>query len=300
MLGTVLKVRQDLIPVDKYRRKGVKMTPTTLTIHNTANEKSTAANERAWLVNKENKVQASWHYVVDEKEVVLAIPEDEVALHSGTTAGNYSSISIEVCESGNQDIVWKNAVGLAASILYRRGWGVDKLRKHKDWSGKDCPRKIIPVWGKFVADIQETLNSLKGQAPSTTPTPDPTLKGAPFVKGKVIADKLNVRKGPAATFDVVSTLPINSIVTVTAEKDGWYSIGANQWVNGKYIEEVKTVTTPPATDVPDWKFQGIDYLASKGLVSSPDEWKEKINEPMPVWAVFTVLANIEKSLGGNK
>lgn len=305
MIGTVPKIREDLIPVDKYRRKGVAMTPTTLTIHNTANEKSTADNERDWLVSDANKVQASWHYCVDQKEAVLAIPEKEVALHSGTTAGNYSSLSIEVCESGDQDVVWKNAVGLTAFILKKYGWGVDKIRKHKDWSGKNCPRKIIPVWDKFIADVQETLNSLKGQGSAAPVTS--TLKGAPFVKGKVTADKLNVRKGPATTYDVVKTLAIGTTVTVLGEQDGWFKLDTERWVNKQYIEEVKeTATAAPATPstpaatVPAWKFEGLDYLASKGLVNSPDDWKAKIDEDMPVWAAFTVLANIAKQLGGDK
>lgn len=293
MIGTVPKIRVNLIPVDKFRRKGVALKPTSLTIHNTANLKSSANGERNWLVNLENEVQASWHYAVDEKEAVLAIPEGEVALHSGSTAGNYSSLSIEVCESGDQDVVWKNAVGLSAFILHKYGWGVDKIKKHRDWSGKDCPRKIIPVWGKFISDVQETLNQLKGQGATPAPAPTPITKGAPFVKGKVTADKLNVRKGAGTSHAVVKTLPIGTEVDVLVESNGFYRIGTDMWVSTKYIEEVKVA--PVATSPVSWKTSGIDYLHSQGLLSDDDGWKDKIDEPMPVWAVTTILANIVRA-----
>lgn len=53
-----------------------------------------------------------------------------------------------------------------------------------------------------------------------------------------------------------------------------------------------------ATVVPihNWKFDGIDYLDSLGLLSDPDGWKSKIDEPMPVWAAMTIVANALKKV----
>ncbi|WP_260399917.1 N-acetylmuramoyl-L-alanine amidase family protein, partial [Peribacillus simplex] len=96
------------------RRPGFAMSPTTITIHNTANEKSSAANERAWLTNQSNKVQASYHIVVDEREAIECIPLNENAWHagdgSGSASGNRTSIGIEICESGNYAKTIDNAV----------------------------------------------------------------------------------------------------------------------------------------------------------------------------------------------
>ncbi|WP_434756741.1 N-acetylmuramoyl-L-alanine amidase [Paenibacillus amylolyticus] len=143
------------------------MNATTITIHNTGNEKSSAANERAWLTNPSNARQASFHIVVDEREVVECIPLNENAWHSGdgsgASSGNRTSIGIEICESGNYAKTLDNAAGLVASMLKERGWGVDRLRRHYDWSGKICPRLMYDGgawtgWGLFKAAVQAKLN----------------------------------------------------------------------------------------------------------------------------------------------
>lgn len=153
---------KDYIPKSKSKRPGVKMTPTSITVHNTANPSSTARNERGWLTNPLNKNSASWHICIDEKEVIEAIPLDEIAYHAGTEEGNYSSIGIELCESGDREKVWNNAVTLIADMLYKRGWGIGKVRTHKSWSGKNCPRLILPRWDEFIGDIEKELLKLNG------------------------------------------------------------------------------------------------------------------------------------------
>ena len=125
------------------RRPGIPMTPKYITIHNTGNPSSTARNERAWLINASNTRQASFHIVVDEREAIECIPLNEVAWHAGdggTGPGNRTSIGLEFCESGDYAKTLDNAATLVARLLSERGWGVDRLRRHFDWSGKICPR----------------------------------------------------------------------------------------------------------------------------------------------------------------
>ncbi|MFD1176854.1 N-acetylmuramoyl-L-alanine amidase [Paenibacillus puldeungensis] len=140
--------RKDYIPITTpcNRRPELAMHPTTITIHNTGNTASKAANERSWLTNLTNTRTASFHIVVDEYEAIECIPLNESAWHagdgSGPNSGNRTSISIEICESGDYDKTLDNAVKLVAKMLKERGWGVDRLRRHYDWSGKICPRKM--------------------------------------------------------------------------------------------------------------------------------------------------------------
>jgi len=141
------------------------MVPQYITIHSTGNPKSTARNERAWLTNPANKVTASWHICVDEKEAVEAIPLNEVAWHAedgGSGTGNRRSISIEICESGDRAKTLENAIKLTAKLLKERGWGVDKLRRHYDWSSKICPRIFYDNgkwtgWEQFKEAVQKEL-----------------------------------------------------------------------------------------------------------------------------------------------
>lgn len=165
--------RKDHIPrtTAHNRRPGNAMTATTITIHNTGNPASSAANERAWLTNASNAATASYHIVIDEREAIECIPLDENAWHagdgSGVKSGNRTSIGVEICESGDYAKTLDNAATLVAQMLHERGWGVDRLRRHYDWSGKICPRLMYDSgkwtgWTAFKADVQAKLNAMKG------------------------------------------------------------------------------------------------------------------------------------------
>lgn len=230
MLGLFLKPKEDFIPktTPNKRRPGTKLNATSITIHNTGNPSSTAKNERGWLTNPSNTRTASWHYVVDEKEIILAIPVNEIAYHAGTANGNSTSIGIEICESGDQKIVWKNAVGLTAQLLFERNWDIDKVRTHKSWSGKECPRLILPRWNEFLNDTKETLEHLKKEATKV----------------------------------------------------------ANKNDSPKEIEP--------------WKLTGLQELAKENLVSDYEGWEKQINDPIPAWAVMTIINNVFKKLRKEK
>lgn len=164
--------RQDHIPQGTpcNRRPSLLLKPTTITIHNNGNSNSTAAGERGWLTNPSNSRTASFHLVIDAKEAVEVLPLNENAWHagdgSGTHSGNRTSIGIEICErnvlAGEYEQALNNAVDLIASMLHERGWGVDRLRRHYDWSGKNCPRAMNgdgkwSGWYQFVQRISEKL-----------------------------------------------------------------------------------------------------------------------------------------------
>ena len=159
-----MNYKQDHIPKKKGKRPGTAMKPQYLTIHSTGNPSSTAKNERAWLTNPSNTRTASWHIVVDEREAIEAIPLNEVAYHAGTAAGNNTSIGLEICESGNREKTLAHAAEVAASILKKYGWGVDRLRRHYDWSGKNCPRILSANnwagWNDFKKLVQKELSKM--------------------------------------------------------------------------------------------------------------------------------------------
>ncbi|MCR2804950.1 peptidoglycan recognition protein family protein [Paenibacillus soyae] len=153
------------------RRPGLAMNATTITIHNTANPSSTARNERNWLTNTSNNATASFHIVIDQREAIECIPLNEVAWHagdgSGAGSGNRTSIGIEITESGNYPATLDNASTLVASMLRERGWGTERLRRHYDWSGKNCPRLMNTDgewggWESFVTAVRTKLNANAG------------------------------------------------------------------------------------------------------------------------------------------
>lgn len=138
----MINIIEDFIPLSKEHRIGTKLKqgkPIEICIHSTGNANSTARNERNWLTNPSNTRSASWHICVDDKEAIMAIPLDEVAWHSGDTYGNYNSIGIEMCESGDREKVIKRTIELVIQLMKEFDIPIDKVKRHFDYSGKNCP-----------------------------------------------------------------------------------------------------------------------------------------------------------------
>lgn len=165
-----MKIVQNLVPASKYSIKcPYSMTPEFIVVHNTANDAS-AANEVAYMISNNNQV--SFHYAVDDKEIVQGIPENRNAWHAGDGTngrGNRKGLSIEICysKSGGQRFIEaeKLAAKFIAYKLKEKGWGIDRVKKHQDFSGKYCPHRTLDMgWQRFLDMVKSELDKLKGGA----------------------------------------------------------------------------------------------------------------------------------------
>jgi len=164
-----MKVIQNLVPSSKYSIKcPYTMTPEFIVVHNTANDAS-ARNEVAYMIRNNDKV--SFHYAIDDKEIVQGIPENRNAWHAGdgNGAGNRKGIGIEICYSKSGGKRFEEAEKLAAKFiaykLNEKSWGIDKVKKHQDFSGKYCPHRTLDMgWQRFLGMVKGELDKLKGGA----------------------------------------------------------------------------------------------------------------------------------------
>jgi N-acetylmuramoyl-L-alanine amidase len=162
-----IPVRKMLVNPNKY---GIKC-PFDLdweyvTIHNTYNDAS-AHNEIQYMIN--NTKEVSFHDAVDDIEIVTGIPHNRNAWAAGDGAkgkGNRKSLHIEICYSKSGGERYKkaeaNTIKYTAQLLKERGFGIDRVKKHEDWSGKHCPHRILDEgrWRKFLNSINEELVKL--------------------------------------------------------------------------------------------------------------------------------------------
>ena len=139
-----------------------------VTIHNTA-EPFSARDERARVANRRG-VRTSFHFAVDEKEIVQLLPLDRHGWHAGDGEGdgNCRSVGIEICRSvfrGANGWLYRraerNAVFLAAALLRAAHLPASALRMHRDWSGKYCPHRILEAgtWEDFSARVMAALDA---------------------------------------------------------------------------------------------------------------------------------------------
>lgn len=155
-----------IVPSSRYYLKcPYEMTPTRIVVHNTANDAS-ARNEITYMTN--NDYETSFHYAVDDKEIVQGIEENRNGWHAsdGNGKGNREGIAIEICYSlsGGERFIKseKNAVDLIVDILNRYNWNIDKVTKHGDYTNKYCPHRTLDMgWDRFLNMIKEKLNETR-------------------------------------------------------------------------------------------------------------------------------------------
>ena len=159
----MVNIRQNLVNVSKYNIKcPYEMNAEFIVVHNTANDAS-ANNEIAYMISNNNKV--SYHYAVDDVEIVQGIPENRNAWHAGdggSGKGNRKGLAIEICysKSGGEkfDKAEENAAEFIASKLKEKGWGIDKVKKHQDFANKYCPHRTLDLgWERFLNKIRSYL-----------------------------------------------------------------------------------------------------------------------------------------------
>lgn len=168
-----MNIVKNLVSESKYSVKcPYSMTPEFIVVHNTAND-ATAQNEVKYMISNNNQV--SFHFAVDDKEIVQGLPLDRNAWACGDGAngkGNRKGIQIEICYSKSGGARFenaeKNAAKFIAQLLKERGWGVDKVKKHQDFSNKYCPHRTLDKgWASFVNMVKDYLNELNKPAQST-------------------------------------------------------------------------------------------------------------------------------------
>jgi N-acetylmuramoyl-L-alanine amidase CwlA len=158
-----MNIIQRLIPENKKPKYNVKgkevtfvMVPEFITIHETDNKKNGATAEaHARLQAGGNSRKASWHFQVDDKQVIQSLPTNEAGIHAGdgeNGTGNRKSVGIEICvnEDGDFEKALKNAAQLVAFLMKELKIPIHKVVPHQHWSGKKCPRNLLPRWTEFI------------------------------------------------------------------------------------------------------------------------------------------------------
>ncbi|MEC1661054.1 N-acetylmuramoyl-L-alanine amidase [Bacillus mojavensis] len=186
-----IAVKKNLVSTSKYGLKCPNyMDAEYITIHNTYNDAS-AANEVSYMIG--NTSSTSFHFAVDDKEVRQGIPTDRNAWHTGdgtNGTGNRKSIGVEICYSKSGGARYRAAEKLAikfvAQLLKERGWGIDRVRKHQDWSGKYCPHRILSEgrWDEVKSAIEAELKALGGKTISKPSSSAPKASGGTYTVKK--------------------------------------------------------------------------------------------------------------------
>lgn len=221
------KVIVDILPKGKCI-PDVKMIPTSITVHMTGNVGASAKNNHNYMknCNKNGSRKASWHITVDDKEIYQAQSFNYKCYHAGNATGNNTSIGIEIAmfdDKDRQRQAYQNAIELIKIIMKYYGFKDSQVKRHYDWTRKNCPQWLIEgKWGY-------TWDWFKGQLKTTTQsTQDP---GITF-KVKILVDTLNIRSGPNTTYPIVGQVHKDEVFTIVKAQGAWgYLKSGAGWIN---------------------------------------------------------------------
>ena len=219
-----MKIRKDLIDKSRYSIKcPYTMDYEYVTYHNTDNSAS-ASNEISYIKRNNNKV--SFHIAVDDIEAIEVLPLDRNAWHcgDGNGNGNRKSVGVEICYSklGKESSKFKkaedNAVKVCAKLLKDKGLGIDRLKPHRFWSGKNCPS--VTDCREFERKVKVELDLLNGNdKTSVFRNGDYTGRVA-----LVTCDVLNVRFDRGTKYDVVGKVRKGDKVKLNYCLNNWVSV----------------------------------------------------------------------------
>ena len=204
-----LPIIQDILPLtDGNNRTGIRKTSTQyIVVHDTgspsAGADATMHNNYIKSLNSStdpNKRVVSWHFTVDDKLCYQHLPLDEVSWNAGDGShrygdvyynetykksdciggGNYNGISIESCVHNGTDYTYtmRRLAKLVASLLVQYNLGIDRVKQHWHFSGKNCPQVMRESnrWNELIYLIKleyYLMTELKGaKLEWTSLTPD--------------------------------------------------------------------------------------------------------------------------------
>ena len=148
-----------------------------LIYHYTGNDGDTGANNAAYF--RDNVVEASAHYFVDDDSVTQSVPDLTIAYAvggkkwadcpqtgGGTMYGvikNRNSISIEMCDTKRDgalmatEATLARAAELGKALMAKYHIPVERVYRHFDVTGKHCPAYFMNAgkWAEFQARLKE-------------------------------------------------------------------------------------------------------------------------------------------------
>lgn len=132
-----------------YPRSGVLMESISyITYHDTGNSNAgaNAQGNANWMTNQYSVSTSarSWHYTVDENEVIQSIPDNEITWQGDNYDAYTKSIGIETCVNAgaNMDKIWHRMGKLCAQLLTKYNLSISDIKQHYDWSQKNCPQTL--------------------------------------------------------------------------------------------------------------------------------------------------------------
>ncbi len=227
----------------------------TIVIHYTGNNGDTAENNGNYFKN--NIVETSAHYFVDNSTVVRSVADRNIAWHAGNWNINSRSIGIEIAGSTKQcsGKTLENVILLTQRLMKKYNISKNRVIRHYDANGKLCPAfwcgstekdKLWKeqFWNKLDSKVKET--AVPEKVPSTNSSKVKagmklSLKNVPLYASSTAKTKANTLTG---IYYLWSTEKVGNRYRITNSSA---NVGKGSqvtgWIDSKYVTTAKTAAT---------------------------------------------------------
>lgn len=228
-----------------------------IVVHQTGNTtRGAGAQAHANLQSRLNPRQASWHFSVDDKEIIQSFEEDYHCWHAGVgpALGNYDTLGIEACINIDSDYIKTLLLTakLVAYLMKKYDIPLENVTQHNKWDGKNCPAQIRA--GKDGVNWNRFLNMVKEVTPGAT---------------KPVEDKKEVEV-------VVSTDKLFRVqIGAFANQDNAKRLAEELKAKGYPVFLPDAAMVAPATDIKKAPAKSIETLAREVLAGEHGNGQER-------------------------
>lgn len=232
-----MQITQDFIPVSNRNRPGTRINPTHITVHETANRSrgADAATHARYVKGADAQNRSvSWHYTVDDKQIIQHLPTNEMGWHAGAN-GNRQSIGIELCVNSDGDFeqTKRNAQWLIRKLMAELNIPISRVVTHQHWTGKNCPSTLLNQWEGFKSGIT-TVKAASASVPAKV-----------IYKGKEI---------PAFIEDGTTYAEMRSLAELVGRSVRWDAETGKRYIDDREIHQYQEI-------------QGRTYLPVRNLAN---------------------------------
>lgn len=264
----MVKIKQQLVSQDVINKRsyGAGNPSKFITIHETGNvNEGAGAQSHADLQSRINPREASWHYQVDDKEIIQSFPDEVRCWHAGDGRGkgNNESIAIEICVNSDGDFrkAVQNAAKLTQHLMEKHNIPINNVVQHNHWSGKNCPQYLRAgnrgyTWDGFIALVK------------TKPSDD-TFTLSKDVSGHVTAADAKSGKNKKTTVSA-------GVYYIYKEHDGMLNLTKTKGVPGSWIN-------PGAVPVANKPAPKTFKVGQKVKVKKTAQKYANVNKAIPDW-----------------
>lgn len=265
-----------------------------IVVHYTGNSKDTAKNNATYFKN--NDVNVSAHFFVDESNIYQSAELRDVAWHCGTDGTYYhskcrnsNSFAIEMCCSGNykvSDKTIKNSAHLCAylcEMLGIKSGEVDTyVLRHYDVTHKQCPAQMVSDMAQWVA-YKTMVKDILNEKSQTVIKPTSTSATSNYTAGQAVSlsnvslyassTTKNVSKKITGTYYLWSKDVVSNRIRITTPKSNVGKTGqVTGWIDVSAIGGT-TTNTNTNTTVTTYKKGDAVNLVNKPLYASSSSTK---------------------------